>query len=189
MRRRIGSGAFATVWLAYDEHLDFLCFHPGFEAEVMRLRAADRLSSEEIDRVAGKWAMTASDLRRFVDAEGGDVTLEPMADKVLVEIGATEYLVHIPRPLTPALREAVTRWLRDAGRWPRLLQDERGEGLGWRKPRSAHPAPTAREYRKWYARWNAGESVREIYRSLPDVQAGRWESTAFATPCSRSTAG
>ncbi len=22
MRRRIGSGAFATVWLAYDEHLD-----------------------------------------------------------------------------------------------------------------------------------------------------------------------
>ena len=32
MRRRIGSGAFATVWLAYDEHLDSPVADPGARA-------------------------------------------------------------------------------------------------------------------------------------------------------------
>jgi len=167
---REGSEPEATDAVAVDEvyaeHLDLLAHHPGFQMELARLRAA-RPTRRRMGRVAGNWGLATPDLHALVEAStDDDVKFAVSGDKVFVEIHPAEYVLRIPRPITPARRDAVTEWLRWERRIPRPVKPGPHDPelrTVWARQRHGHRAPKAQQHLDWYVRWHGGASAMTIY--------------------------
>jgi len=162
----------------YAAHLDFVCHHPGFAQVVEELRKIPPPTIEELAEVAHRWRVSVGDLWSFVApddlverkreaVEGEDVVeLRPEDECVFVEGRPTAWVLHIPRPLTPARREAVQRWLAAERGWLDPL--EREAGLD-KRPNASVPAALL-EGLPLFDRWNSGESIMAIWESVPSVR-------------------
>jgi hypothetical protein len=111
---------------------------------------------------AEKWKITEMDLVAYVEDRD---SFDAFGDTILVEFRPTEFVVHIPRPLTSARRETLKRWMTTTRRWPQL--HEWSEGADWHTEPDAHLAPELVARLDWYDRWQAGERARDIADSLP----------------------
>jgi hypothetical protein len=152
----------------YDEHLEFLAHHPGFEQAVLALREKEA-TAEQFSAAAAHWRITEPDLLAFVEAPDDDVVLDVAGDKSFVEVRPTMFVLRIPRPVTPARRAAVEQWLKEQREWRHPV--EQGETLAEGAPvrfvdiKSGYASPTLREHLDWYDRFAAGQSAREIAES------------------------
>jgi hypothetical protein len=150
----------------YAQRRALLAHHPGFRAHIEHLRTCEPASDDQLVAAAEKWQITEMDLIACV--EGGD-SFDTFGDKILVELRPTEFVVHIPRPLTSARRETLKRWMTDTRHWPQL--HEWSGGTEWHKQPDAHLAPDLIARLDWYDRWQAGERPGDIHDSLPPEAA------------------
>lgn len=150
----------------YAQRLAFLAHHPGFGHDVQALQSGEP-QQDAIVSAAAKWQITEPDLRAYIEDRD---ELDSFGDKIFVALRPTEFVVHIPRPLTSARREAVKRWMTDTHRWPHL--HEWSDGAEWHEEQHAHLAPDLVARLEWYDRWQAGERPRDILESLPVEIAG-----------------
>ena len=154
----------------FEEHLQFLSHHPGFKEE---LRGACSTPQEEADlhELAGRWQLPLDVLRRAIAAGDKPVQLSLYDGLPYVELKPDEYVLHVPRWLTSARKDAIQAWAREVWNWPRLIDDADGAAQAWFKPRAGHRAPQAAAHLDWYDRWHAGESSEDIWHSLDPREA------------------
>lgn len=148
----------------YAQRLDLLDHHPGFAAELAHLRVTAP-SPDATAAAAAKWQVTEADLAAILAGR----PLTDTGDKIFVELGPTEFVLHVPRPLTAARRKAIERWAIETRRWPQL--HESADGAAWQGQRDAHQARNLMARLDWYDRWMAGERPRDIAESLSPAEA------------------
>lgn len=105
--------------------------------------------------------------REVVDGTHDVITWQAVtADKqeVMTWETSTSYTIRIPRPLTKARRDAVTKWLAAKRRQDGSV--EQAWGLAGKKRQDLNPALI--EALPWFDRWQNGEEPAEIWRSLLD---------------------
>jgi len=166
----------------YEERLEFLSHHPGFIEALAEL--AHTPGQGALEEFAQQWAITVADLWHLAEATAlgarRHVVLPPNGALVYVEPRATEFVIHVPRPVTPASREAVARWAHDAWRQP-AKWSSKSEPAQPTKGKSAHLAHEAVRRVEWYDRWTAGESVQAIWDSLPSAEGAKLGESAVRT--------
>lgn len=161
------------------EHLEFLRHHPGFQDALDRLRedlseggvewspaliAAARADPEAMAyparQFAEKWGVTVAAVYYLALTRFSSVETEWLA----VRSTPLEYVVRIPRPLSPARRKALMEWLK-------AEKDPGPAEHSWDKvgKRRYDLSREALAVLPWFDRWNAGEEPAAIYRSLPEV--------------------
>lgn len=145
-----------------EEYQAIALHHPGFRSEVEELRKGDA-TPKEVARAAERWRLSFAALRAIIDAGGENIVLNVMDEHVFVEVRPAMYLLRVPRPLTRARREAISKWLSGERAWL-SVQDVQADRT---KTKNASRAPAQIEALDWFERWNGGESIRVITDSLP----------------------
>lgn len=157
----------------HEEYLAFLEHHPAFRQALEDL--ALKPDTEAFELFATEWRIAVADLWHLAEAAAlgalGGVRLPPLGARVRVEVYASELVVRVPYPVTPASRDTVIRWARDAWRNPeRWASTAPSRGLP-PAGKSAHLATEAIRRLDWYDRWHHGESAHEIWQTLPVKEA------------------
>jgi len=164
------------VWIGEDfdphlqEHIDLLAYHPGFDADVKELRELvsrdsqpGRISvlaerSREVVAAAGRWRISPFYLQQFVLSGDNDVRLPMDGDKVFVEDLPYEYVIHVPKHVTPGHREAIQGWFSEQRSWlgPQELAAHK------KKKPKASLSPAVISDLPLYERWLHGETVEQL---------------------------
>ena len=153
----------------FEEHLAFLSHHPGFQDELRGARGHP-MSERRLREFGGRWQLPLDVVRRAIAADDEHVQLDVFDGLPYVELAPDEYVLHVPRWLTPARKDAVQAWAREVWNWPRLIDDV-DSGQAWSQPKAGHRAPQAAAHLDWYDRWHDGESAQEIWDSLDPREA------------------
>jgi hypothetical protein len=147
-----------------EEHLELVAHHPGFARQIEALRGGPR-NDADVLRAAHQWRLTTIALRKFLDATDEDIVLNAVDDMVWVEVRPTAYVLEIPRPLTKAKREAVSEWLKAERGWLSVEERKRGRTRAKKSSLSGRLL----EGLGWFDRWFDGETITQIWESLPSV--------------------
>lgn len=186
------SGAF--IWTDADphddEHLALLNAHPRFHFELERLREdLDQLPSAPRTAIGGtviraaradpydvpyplaafsrKWGLAPVDAAAMVAMQPENRVFARERSLIYVEEREYDYVLRIPRPITPARRETLKRFLALARQRRGPMEDAL---LGTRNRTSLSPALL--DALPYFKRWNNGESIASIYDSIEGT-AGR----------------
>jgi len=148
----------------YAQRLELLDHHPGFAGDLAHLRLAEP-SPDALGAAAAKWQVAEADLAAIL----AERPLTDTGDKIFIELSPTEFVLHVPRPLTAARRMAIERWAIETRHWPQL--HEGAGGAEWQVQRDAHKARKLVARLDWYDRWMNGERPRDIADSLSPADA------------------
>ncbi|MFN8113177.1 MAG: hypothetical protein U0R51_08250 [Solirubrobacterales bacterium] len=160
------------------EHLAFVQHHPAFPEALEGLRGDYKLGGVEeasphlIEAAIADPRASANAPAREFAKDWGITTAaalylalqDPVSvdtDYLAVEVTELEYVVHIPRPLTPARRNAICKWVKSENR-PGPAEEAWGKAGKQRWD----PSPRASAAIAWFQRWNAGEEPAQIYRDV-----------------------
>lgn len=166
-----------------NEQWALLQAHPGFRAALTALREdleaayGETLREQLIDDLAAEplsapyplqaasqeWGLAPFILLGLA-LDSSDEWMEYFRDRangILIRETPGEFTVRIPRPLTPAKREALQAWLKDA---PREGLFERAYNSAGRRRQDRSPGLL--EALPWFQRWNSGEAPAAIWREV-----------------------
>ncbi len=159
------------------EHIEFVRHHPAFPDALDRLREDLRLGAnvewsrdliraaiadpDSMDyparRFAQEWGLTVAAVYYLALNQRASVETEWLATRAT----PLEYVIRVPRPLTPARRQALIDWAKSEKEPGTAEQvwSKAGKRRWDESPRTVAAIP-------WFERWNAGEAPAVIFREV-----------------------
>lgn len=172
-----------------EQHWTLLEHHPGFQAELPVLREELEAAYEEpvtsdfladlvanpqsapypILKAAEEWGVSPIVLIGLVleSTEDWIEHFRPRANGIFIWETPGEFMVRIPRPITPEKRKELDEWLKHA---PEGQLERAYDLIG----RSRHDqSPSLLKTLPWFKSWNEGEEPAKIWRDVRD----NWRDT------------
>jgi hypothetical protein len=177
-----------------EQHWQLLKYHPGFQTTLVGLREeldyvhGEPSASDFLDAIvanpqsapypllkaAEEWGLSPIDLLGLV-FETSDEWIEhfrPQANGIFIWETPGEFIIRVPRPITPEKRQQLDAWLKSAPKG----QLERAHDLLTRQRYPKDVSPALIEALPWFERWNAGEKLPAIWHDVGKGGKPSWDA-------------
>lgn len=169
-----------------EQHWELLQHHPGFQAALVGLREefeyvyGEPNASDFLDdlvanpqsapypllKAAEEWGLSPIVLLGLVLETSSEwiAHFRPQANGIFIWETPGEFMIRVPRPITPEKRRQLDSWLKNApGGQLERAHDLIGKQRHDQSPALIYALP-------WFERWNVGEEPAEIWRDVRDEQ-------------------
>jgi hypothetical protein len=175
-----------------EQHWLLLQHHPGFQAALVGLReeldyvyrepspadflddivANPQSAPYPLLKAAEEWGLSPIDLLGLVFETSDEWSehFRPQANGIFIWETPGEFVIRVPRPITPEKRQQLDSWLKNAPDG----QLERAHDLIGKQRHDLSPALI--EALPWFERWNAGETLPTIWHDVRKGDKPSWDA-------------